>query len=229
MTSATKHSKVTKAIAIRIIEGKVVAGYAFSLTQIQEKYGVSRTVAREAMRSLEAAGLIKSKRRVGLVVQPDDCWEDMNPTLISWRLKSSKGDEELRHLAELRAAIEPVAVAGAARHATAPERDALLEIYDKLRTAAMEGDQTAFLTADIEYHKLLLAASKNSLFLGLSTVFEASLTGRVERGLMPDHPLEDAVDLHGQVARAVAIGDSNAGFESMMLMLDVAWQELFGE
>lgn len=93
-----------------IISGKVAVGDTFKLMDIGERFGISRTVAREAMRALEQLGLVASSRRIGITVLPQEEWAVFDKSIIRWRLNDEGQREgQLQSLTELRIAIEPIA------------------------------------------------------------------------------------------------------------------------
>jgi len=68
--SASLHDPVLEKLGMEIAAGELPAGHVLTLDGIQERFGISRTVAREAMRILESMGLVESRRRVGITVRP---------------------------------------------------------------------------------------------------------------------------------------------------------------
>lgn len=192
-----------------------------TLDKIQQQFSVSRTVARETMRLLEALGLVTSRRRVGIIVQPKGSWHVFDPRVIWWRLSGDDRDAQLRTLTELRIAVEPIAAAAAARAASAAERAQARKLAADMRRTGESGDLDTFLELDIAFHALLLRAGGNEMFAALTEVVSVVLRGRTTLGLMPHHPEPEALDLHEAVASAVADGRS-ADAESYM-------RELVGE
>lgn len=61
---------VLDSIGNDIVTGTIAAGEKFTLTDIEAQFDVSRTVARETMRTLEHMGLVETSPRVGLTVLP---------------------------------------------------------------------------------------------------------------------------------------------------------------
>jgi DNA-binding FadR family transcriptional regulator len=96
-------------IGRQITGGELPVGHVLTLDQIQHRFEVSRTVARETMRLLESLGLVTSRRRVGITVQPQSSWNVFDPRVIWWRLSGPHRDAQLRTLTELRIAVEPLA------------------------------------------------------------------------------------------------------------------------
>src|SRR5699024_1773672 len=88
---------------------------AFTLQGLEQDFGVSRTVAREAVRVLESMRLVVSRPRTGIRVRPRQDWSVFDPQLIRWRLAGTGRMEQLRTLNELRGAVEPGTDGEAAR------------------------------------------------------------------------------------------------------------------
>lgn len=212
------HSGVLEAIGAEITGGVLPAGAVLTLEQIQQRFGVSRTVARETMRSLEQLGLLTSRRRVGLVVRPSSDWMVFDPRVIRWRLAGPGRLGQLRSLTELRAAVEPVAAAAAARHASPDEVDALLAVTARMRELGEAGRLEEFLAADVEFHALLLRAGRNEMFAALTGVVAEVLAGRTRHGLMPSRPRAEALDAHDAVAAAVRSRDPEAAERAMTVI-----------
>ncbi|HHW51132.1 MAG TPA: GntR family transcriptional regulator, partial [Pseudoclavibacter sp.] len=68
------YQAISQTLGIEIIDGTWAVNTARTLESIQERFSVSRTVAREAARQLEAMGLVSARRRHGIVAQPIDRW-----------------------------------------------------------------------------------------------------------------------------------------------------------
>ena len=215
MATTALHTTVLDTLGRRITSGDVATGTPLTLDGIGTEFGVSRTVAREVMRLLEGLGLVRSKRRVGIVVLGIDAWNVLDPRVIRWRLEGPGRDAQLRTLTELRHAVEPLAAAGAAQHASREVRDELVAIAARMRMLGEAGDLEEFLGLDVRMHELLLRSSGNEMFGAMADAVAAVLSGRTHLGLMPPSPVPEALDQHEAVARAVADGDV-AGAEAAM-------------
>ncbi|NDO88879.1 FadR/GntR family transcriptional regulator [Cellulosimicrobium composti] len=215
MATTVLHTTVLDTLGRRITSGDAPAGTPLTLESIGTEFGVSRTVAREVMRLLEGLGLVRSKRRVGIVVLGIEDWNVLDPRVIRWRLEGPGRDAQLRTLTELRHAVEPLAAAGAARHATDAERAELVAAAARMRLLGEAGDLKEFLRLDVRFHEILLRASGNEMFGALAGVVAAVLSGRTHLGLMPASPVPEALDQHEAVARAVADADAEAAEAAM--------------
>jgi len=203
------HARLLDQLGAAIASGRIAPGTVLRLEEVQERYGASRTVAREVVRSLEVMRLTASKRRVGVTVRDPAEWNHYDPQLIRWQLDGEHRETALRTLMELRWAVEPSAARFAALRATPEERGRLSALATRLRTTAKARDLSTFLGHDIAFHHVVLAASRNPMFCQLSDVVAEVLTGRTSHGLMPPEPQPEAVALHVRVAAAIADGDAD--------------------
>ena len=201
---STLHEDVLSRLGPRIVNGSLPAGSTINLDWLQQEFDVSRTVAREVVQVLASMHLVDSRRRTGVMVLPRSAWDVYDRAVIRWRLAGSEREEQLHQLSELRAAIEPPAAALAAMHADDAQRRQGVEVADALETTGAAGDLKTFLEHDVVFHRLLLEASGNSMFMGLAYVVEEVLRGRTDHHLMPPHPKPEARRLHAVVAEALA-------------------------
>lgn len=219
----TLHHDVLADLGPRVVSGALPEGEAITLEWVCVEYDVSRTVAREVTQVLAAMHLVRSKRRTGITVLPRSEWDAYNPDVIRWRLAGEDRAAHLLELAQLRAAVEPVATELAATHASAEVRHELLGLADDLERTGAAEDLASFLEFDVRFHQLLLEASGNSMFAALREVIEEVLRGRTQHHLMPSEPKPVARALHAAVARAVAESDPVAAHEAMSgICLEVA-------
>ncbi|MBB3608589.1 GntR family transcriptional regulator [Rhizobium sp. BK602] len=128
-------SRISRVLAERIIRGEIAPDARLRQDHIAEEFGVSHVPVREAFRRLEAQGLAISVPRRGVRV-------------ASFDLK------EVREVAEMRAALEGLALKHAAQHLTPA-------ILDAAEEATREGDAAADVRAWEEanrrFHRLILA------------------------------------------------------------------------
>ncbi|MFT8857566.1 FadR/GntR family transcriptional regulator [Bifidobacterium aquikefiri] len=220
LPSSLKHISVARELALDIIEGRWESSQSFTLEDIQHRFDVSRTVAREVTRLLSDVGAIKVRRRKGINPQPTSMWAALNPVVIEWMLHSSKRSEELRALTELRLAVEPIAAAKAAEHAPVEIKSRMPVLAREMRKAGESGDLDDFHAMDIEFHSLLLKYSGNDLFAALSDIVATILRGRVEIGLYPQRPEPEALAAHEEVAEGIWRSDPSVAREGMRRIVD---------
>ncbi|MFI9355921.1 FadR/GntR family transcriptional regulator [Streptomyces lydicus] len=202
------HARVLESLGPAITAGDYPPGTILRTDELEQRFDVSRTVIREAIRVLESMCLVASRRRVGVTVRPTEEWNVYDPRVIGWRLAGRDRPRQLRSLTVLRSAVEPAAAGLAARHAT-PEQCAALTEHAMGMVATSRGQQLdAYLVHDIAFHRIVLTASGNEMFARLGDVVAAVLTGRTQHHVMFTDPDPAAVTLHVQVAEAIRTGDA---------------------
>ncbi|MBK4142910.1 FCD domain-containing protein [Corynebacterium macginleyi] len=206
-----------------IVSGNMAEGTRFRLEDIEKRFGISRTVAREAMRTLEHLGMVSSGRRVGLKVLPRSSWAVYDPAIISWRLAHDKTrPEQAARLNELRLGVEPVAAQLAARNATPQQRRELLRLAGRL--AELEttpsprvGDE---LETDLQFHTIILEASSNEMFAALAPTLLAMLKGKSVFGSRKRDPIRGTAQLHMELAQEINAGEAEAAERTSRAILD---------
>jgi DNA-binding transcriptional regulator YhcF (GntR family) len=101
--------------------------------------GVSRTVVREAVKSLVAKGMLVTGPKVGTRVLPSEQWNWFDPDVVAWQSKAGLTREFLRDLQELRRVVEPAAVRMAAERATAQDIADIEAAYAGMKDAIEQG------------------------------------------------------------------------------------------
>ncbi len=157
----TFHGQVVEQLGRDICAGRYRPGAVLpSEPELGERFGFSRIVIREAIKSLVAKGMLEVSRRVGTLVLEPTRWNLFDPEVIAWRAASADFDATMaRDLMELRRIVEPAAVRLAAERASAEERRALRAAYMAMvRAVAGKGD---YVEADLAFHTTILSACGN--------------------------------------------------------------------
>jgi DNA-binding FadR family transcriptional regulator len=216
------HGNLLTALGTAIVSGEYPPGQVLTLDGVSVRHGLSRSVAREAVRVLESMGMVESRRRVGITVQPAQKWNVFDPRLIRWRLEAGDRTAQLVSLSELRRGFEPAAAALAARRANPHQCRIMAAAVSDMVMHGRSGDLEAYLLADKVFHQTLLEASGNEMFRALNGVVAEVLTGRTHHGMMPEVPNPAAIDLHDEVARAIRLRDEAAAERAMRAIIDEA-------
>src|SRR6201991_494374 len=202
------HTHVLDSLGLAITAGEYPPGSVLRTDELAQRFDVSRSVMREAVRVLESMHLVASRRRVGVTVRPAVEWNVYDPQVIRWRLAGSDRPRQLRSLTVLRSAVEAVAAGLAARHATAEQCAELTECALGMVATSRGHQLEAYLVHDIAFHRVILNASGNEMFARLGDVVAEVLAGRTHHEIMFEDPDPAAVTLHVQVAEAVRGGDA---------------------
>ncbi|WP_288832456.1 FadR/GntR family transcriptional regulator [uncultured Corynebacterium sp.] len=204
-----------------IVSRKMPEDHTFTLRDLSVRFGISRTVAREAMRALEQLGLVSSSRRVGIRVLPERDWAVFDRAVIKWRWASeAHRSRQLHELNQLRYAVEPLAAGLASRRSTPAQAQTLLQVAQEMEDLAARPDadteevRAQFLEADKRFHTLVLEASGNHMFAALAPSILLQVEARTRYGDLPVIPSPASLTAHADVARAIAAGDAAAAEEA---------------
>jgi DNA-binding FadR family transcriptional regulator len=204
------HGHVLDTLGPSITAGEYPPGSVLRTDELAQRFEVSRSVMREAVRVLESMHLVESRRRVGVTVRPKDDWNVYDPQVIRWRLAGADRPRQLRSLTVLRSAVEPVAAGLAARHATAEQCAALTDSALGMVATSRGHQLEGYLLHDVAFHRVILAASGNEMFARLGDVVAEVLSGRTHHDVMFEDPDPAAVTLHVRLAEAVRARDARA-------------------
>ncbi|MBR9840012.1 MAG: FadR family transcriptional regulator [Rhodobacteraceae bacterium] len=126
---------------------------------LSAQLGVSRTVAREAMRALAALGVLQigNGRRARVAA--------MNAEAMSILLDHTvcSGQLSIQQALDVRRTLELRTAGLAALRRSDDQAKELLEIVDQMFTA-LRGDQSRIMELDIRFHALIARASGNALY-----------------------------------------------------------------
>lgn len=213
------HAYVVHEIGLSIINGEYSTGSILpGHLDLMKKYGVSRTVIREAMKTLSAKGLILPRSKVGTRVQEKDNWSLLDYDVLAWHFESGVNKEFLRHLSEMRLSIEPYAAQLAAKNADDKDVQNLFDLAEKMGDAT--SSRTARAAVDVQFHLAVLDASKNPIMHSVGSMIEAALSGIFQISSPQDHADKVAKNAAAHRAIVLAIHDKNE-LEAKVAMEDV--------
>jgi DNA-binding GntR family transcriptional regulator len=149
--SAPLRKQVRDILRAEIVSMRFKPGQRLLERELCELTGVSRTVIREALRALEAEGLVSVVPSKGPIVAPQ----------IEL--------EEARGLYETRAVLEGLAGRNFVERASLEERKALRVAFGKVERSAnaKEADPHVILEGKREFYEILLAGARNSTVTGI--------------------------------------------------------------
>ena len=203
----------------RILSGAIKPGQALPQEEtLCTDFGVSRTVIREAVKSLAAKGLLDSRPKRGTVVQPAQSWNFLDAEVLQWQEEADTKGEFLFFLTELRQAIEPTAAALAAERATQEDLQRIESAWETMKQSV--DDLEGFVLADLEFHTAILHATGNPFFSPIANVIGAALKSslRVTNQKPSDNQL--SIPVHQKVVRAIRAGKPDRARAAMRAHVD---------
>ncbi|WP_185984754.1 FadR/GntR family transcriptional regulator [Aureimonas mangrovi] len=217
----TSHAMVVGQLGRAIVDGTLPAGSILPGDgELISRFGVSRTVLREAMKTLAAKRLVEPKAKVGTRVLGSASWNLFDADVLSWRIEAGVDEAFIQHLAEIRLALEPAAASLAARHAS--ERDVLrlYEIAGRMNDLSHTPESVA--RVDLEFHQELARASRNPFMVSAGGVIEAALalSFKLSSPARTREEMEELARNHLRIVQAVAAGDGEKAATAMRLVID---------
>jgi GntR family transcriptional repressor for pyruvate dehydrogenase complex len=216
---ATLAARVTDQIKQIIVAGHLQPGDRLPPErELARQFDVSRTVVREAVRSLTAQGLLDVRAGSGSVVR--------NPSLaavtesMALFLRVGREDFDYRKILEVRRLLE-VEIAGlAAERRTAEDLETLTALLAENATVGNDGER--WLQNDMAFHAALAQATQNELFSLLLDSIADIMVGVRRLGFMIPDAAGRTLKYHGAILEQVRAGDAEGARAAMRDHLDEA-------
>ena len=199
----------------RILSGEYAPGQSLATKTLSADIGVSRTPVRDALRQLEADGLVTIQTRLGASVRKLEL-------------------KEFREMCMLRLALESFAAGLAATHRTEEDLreishalDAMRRLTEKIVSTSKDKEEPVLeelRREDVRFHIAVMTAAKNDLMkseiLRLHLINRIVSVGGPEREVSVDRKAVDerrraVLAEHEQVFAAISRGDSTAARDAM--------------
>jgi DNA-binding FadR family transcriptional regulator len=185
---------------------------------LMERFGVSRTVLREALRTLTSKGLVESRPKVGTRVRTRDAWNLLDADVLEWYSRVAPPMQFALKLQEMREMIEPFAASLAADNHDPATRERLTKAHDAM-VAAQNVDE--WVRADLAFHVCVLAACSNELLIPLGTLIERTLEGQLRLNAKRADVFNASLSEHTAVFDAIIARDARAARRAMADLLGV--------
>lgn len=189
---ASLSQQIRDALLERIVSGSLKPGDRLIELKIADEMQTSQAPVREALRELEAIGLIETQRNKGARVRIID-------------------EGELAEIYSVRAELEALAGELAAKRSPAIAGD-LAKVLERMHKAAAKGDERNFAQLNSEFHSLIVEAAGNRT---LTEIWEG-LNVRSRTRLNMSRTVADMTFLaasHQEIIDAIASGDPAAARE----------------
>jgi len=182
-----------QAVLAAIADGRMAAGERYSVAQLAEQLGISRTPVREALLVLEREGRVRFERNRGVRV-----------------LETTAADVaevfELRLLLEVPAAVKACGIVDA---------DALQVELDAMGERSRAGDEPGFMDRDERFHELILLAAGNRRLAAIVAGLRDTVRGRGASTVGRSRSLDEILAEHGAILDALRSGDADRAGAAM--------------
>lgn len=182
-------AQIKERLLAQITSGTLKPGDRLIELKIASEMDTSQAPVREALRELETIGVVETRRNKGSRVRA------ISP-------------EELRDIYEVRAELEGFAAELAARSGASIKTE-LMKTVAKMRQAARSGNTLAFAQYNTDFHRCIVAASRNIVLLDhwnrLDIQFRSALNM-----VQQDLNLTDVAESHLPIVEAIDTGNAKA-------------------
>lgn len=206
------HEDVARSLLDEIVADEIAVGeWLPREVDLAARFGISRGTAREVVHSLRLRGVIDVRHGQGAWVQPEDCWELLDPEVLRAVALAPARAELLEEVLECRRTLEPEAAALAAERATAEDVGELAECLETMRSAASSqrlGAQAERIDAEAAFHDRLVAAAGNRPMRRMLAPVHLALASA--RHLLAAGAPDAALRGHARILRAVERGEGAA-------------------
>jgi GntR family transcriptional repressor for pyruvate dehydrogenase complex len=184
--------------------------------QLSHQLGMSRASLREAIRSLEAMGLVDVRHGQGVFVR--DGGDDASaPSFASW---SAEHRYSIGELLAFRLLVEPELAALAAEHADVAFVDELVHTMDMMERAAAASDLAALVQGDTAFHEAITRRAGNKLYSDLlSHVGQLLIDSRRISLGVPGRGAQ-VVAAHNSIVAAIRSDDADGAWTAMRTHLE---------
>jgi GntR family transcriptional repressor for pyruvate dehydrogenase complex len=204
-----------------ILEGKLKPGDRLPPERdLQLRFGVGRPAIREALITLQRAGLIEIGNGLpARVSMPTvhDVMAGLVPT-VQHMLQSAEGQRQLQGV---RLFMEVGLVRHAAQNATADDLERLGQALEANRRTL--GDREGFIRTDVAFHYVFAEIIRNPAFVALHNAMSTWLLQQRQIALLEPGEDRKGFDAHSRIYQAVVSRDPDAAEAAMRNHLEWGW------
>jgi DNA-binding FadR family transcriptional regulator len=201
ITSPSRNELIGDRLREHIIQSRYKPGDRLPTEEaLARRLDISRSAVREALRGLEAVGLVDARQGVGWVV----CEFSFRTILKNLSFGLSFRGQDILQLIEIRKALDGHFLAAAIHNLTDDDIAALATMTDRMKTTGAA--QLSLSNPDYQFHHLLFERSGSPLALELFEIYWAVLDATVDRARTYTESPSTAQD-HANILEAIRQND----------------------
>ncbi|WP_372572276.1 FadR/GntR family transcriptional regulator [Ruegeria jejuensis] len=209
---------VCRELGRRIVGGVIREGdLVDDETKLGERFGVSKSVIREAVKLLVGKGLLEVRRGSGTRVRRRASWNLLDDDVLAWHLSAEPRPAFLRQLMDIRKIIEPKAAAWAAASGSEEDHAQIMKAQEKMEEEARSVEE--FVVADALFHRSVLRAAQNELLLSMEGVIFSALLTSIRLTNTDPRENEGSIPFHREVAEAIVSRNADLAETKMRELL----------
>ncbi|HEX6342199.1 FadR/GntR family transcriptional regulator [Umezawaea sp.] len=214
---------VTAELVARIVRGDHPSGTSLPPEPaLCEAFSVSRTVVREAVKVVQAKGMVQVRQGAGTVVAPRALWNTLDEVVLGAVVAEDETLGVLDDVVVTRRLLESDMAGVAARTADQDTVDALRALVDLMDR--LVDDPLAYREQDRAFHDRIMRTSGNRIARGVVRALESQVgnTARYTGRTDPDLCAESNRG-HRRVYERIAARDPAGAAEAMSTHITEAW------
>ncbi len=216
LTQRRLGEQVAALLAADIVGGRISPAGGFPAAEaIGQRFGVSRTVARETIRTLSTIGLVRVQQGKRPEILRSEEWDVLSPLLQQALRSERRAGPVVTELYQVRLLIEPAAAAWTAEGASVDTHASLRGQAQQMRKLAGEGDLASFLAMDREFHNEVAQASGNRVLAAIRRDISAVLATLWSVSELDQAGMDLAAAHHEAIAIATSRRDPAAARQAM--------------
>lgn len=202
----TRAEDLRRQLADDIVRGTLPPGSALDETEIAQRFKVSRTPVREALRQLAASGLVESRAHRGAVV-------------------AQPSAQRLAGMFEAMAELEALCAGFAAERMPPIERQALQATHEEARLVSQAGDPDRFHEVNERFHNAIYAGAQNDYIAEMTLATRVRVQPFRRAQFRNLGRLAKSHAEHDRIVLAILRGDRNGAAAAMRAHIDLARDE----
>lgn len=216
LTQRRLHEQVAALIAADIVGDRITPADEFpSADAIGQRFGVSRTVARETIQTLSMIGLVRVQQgKRPEILRPEE-WDVLSPLLQQALRSERRAGPVVSELYQVRLLLEPAAAAWTAEGASVETQARLGGQAELMQQLASEGSLASFLAMDREFHNDIARASGNRVLAAVRRDISAVLATLWSLSELDQVGMELAAAHHAAIAAAITRRHSEVARQAM--------------
>ena len=205
------------------VSGAISSGSTLPVEpELCETFGVSRITIREAVKSLEAKGLVRARQGSGTTVTQSEEWNLLDPVVLAATVQHDDELVVLDQLVGVRSVREAQMAAQAAELATDDDLREVEQLLDRLDEEI--ATPARFVETDVLFHDRIMQASRNRLGRSIvRTVHTQARSTFLYTGTPDGHACEQANAEHRRIAERLLARDPQGAAQAMTAHIEAAW------
>ncbi|SDX99082.1 GntR family transcriptional regulator, gluconate operon transcriptional repressor [Evansella caseinilytica] len=192
LPSSSKGDEIASLMRFEIISGRLKKGDVVSENSLAKTYHASRSPAREALRILQAEGLLRLERLGAVVV--------------------GLTEKDMEEINDVRFLIESFVMKECAKNANDSLYAYLRYTLENMRISAINNDFVEFSIQDITFHEAIIEASNHKRILhvwkGIKNIVVTALLIATEKRMMERDQIDNLIKKHSDIIDAMKDGDA---------------------